>query len=104
VTRRGGLPPNPRRTPASDRLTGALLDLAARGQRPPCGEFGAAELWTSDDYRERRLAVAWCEPCPIKAECHAAAEANGEKWGVWAGIDRTAHTGRPTQKAAGLDE
>ena len=36
----------------SDRLTLALLNLAARGERTHCSDPGTSELWISDRSRE----------------------------------------------------
>lgn len=74
---------------ATDRLTGALVSMAAAGERPPCGAFGAAELWVSDDPGDRSIAAYWCEGCPVFDYCEAAADENNERFGVWAGRDRT---------------
>jgi len=32
--------------------------------------------------------VTACRPCPVSSLCAAAADEHGEKFGVWAGIDR----------------
>ena len=39
--------------------------------------------------RQARVAaaVAICHDCPVQARCYAAAEANGERWGIWGGVD-----------------
>lgn len=86
------------RSRASDALTAALLALASRGQRPRCGDPGARDLWLSDDYDERAQAAAWCNGCPVWQECGAAAESRQERFGVWAGQDRTPDT--RTKRAA----
>jgi hypothetical protein len=39
-------------TTASDRLTLALLDLAAQGLRTHCSDRGTSELWISDRSRD----------------------------------------------------
>ena len=41
--------------------------------------------------REARMAqaVAVCHGCPVQAECYAAAVANGERRGIWGGVDFT---------------
>lgn len=74
---------------AQERLDLALITLAAQGRRPRCGEYGAGELWTSDDLEDRRQAVARCRGCPVLKECGAAADERREKWHVWGGVDRT---------------
>lgn len=75
---------------AQERLTSALVHLAADGGRPPCGDFGGHALWTSDDSADRALAARWCQSCPLIRECHDAAEERGERYHVWGGVDRTA--------------
>jgi hypothetical protein len=75
---------------ASDQLTMALVKLAARGRRPRCGEPADHGLWLSEDLAERELAARLCAGCPVLAECGAAAEASGERFGVWGGRDRSA--------------
>ncbi len=72
-----------------DLLTRALVDLATKGQRPRCGDPATHDYWTSDQQAEREQAACWCAGCPVLDECHAAAAANGERFGVWAGVDRT---------------
>lgn len=74
---------------ASDVLTRALLNLANRGGRPRCSDPGTHQLWLSEDAAERALAATWCAGCPVLAECRDAAAANGERFGVWGGVDRT---------------
>ena len=41
--------------------------------------------------REARAvrAVAVCHGCPVQAACYAAAATNGERWGIWGGVDFT---------------
>jgi hypothetical protein len=41
-----------------------------------------------------------CGGCCVIAECDAAAEANGERFGVWSGRDRTRQPGRKASDAA----
>jgi hypothetical protein len=74
---------------AGQRLTMALLILAASGGRPPRDEYGSHELWCSDDADERRLAVARCQACPVIRRCGDTADEHVEQWHVWGGRDRT---------------
>ncbi len=74
---------------AAEQLTRRLDNLAAQGRRPRCGEFGGHELWCSDDATDRAQAASWCTGCPVMDECAAAANEQGERFGVWAGRDRT---------------
>lgn len=68
----------------TEALTQALVEMADRKERPPCSE--EPDLWISDSTSDRAQAARRCGPCPIKAECAAAAEANQEVF-VWGGID-----------------
>jgi hypothetical protein len=79
---------------ASARLTAALVNLARRGLRTPCSQPETHHYWLSDSGAERKLAAQWCRPCPVRAECGQAAEAHDERWGVWAGVDRTRRQGK----------
>lgn len=86
---------------AQEQLDLALLTLAARGRRPRCGEYGGAELWTSDDADDRAQAATWCHGCPVLELCGSAAEERLEKRHVWGGVDRTPpkkDRGRPRKK------
>lgn len=83
-----------RRTQASvfrahQRLELAVLQLAAEGRRPRCGDAGAHEVWLSEKADVRELAVQWCAGCPVLQLCDQAADAGDERFGVWAGVDRT---------------
>lgn len=78
-----------RTTTDETALTRALLTLASRGERPRCGDPLTHDYWLSEDPAERALAATWCGGCPVLTECRDAATANGEKFGVWGGIDQT---------------
>jgi hypothetical protein len=84
------------RTEATDRLTAALVVLAAKGRRPRCGDPITRDMWMSDFEAERARAAQWCTGCPVLAECRAAAEANAERFAVWGGRDWT----RPRREQA----
>lgn len=60
----------------------ALVDVLT-----PCQRDRAA--FTSDDPGERAKAAEACSTCPVLARCRTYAEAQGESWGVWGGIDRS---------------
>ncbi|HOA57786.1 MAG TPA: WhiB family transcriptional regulator [Dermatophilaceae bacterium] len=85
-------------TSPHDRLAFALARLLANGSRPPCADGSGA--WTSDDRDERALAARLCRPCPILTECGAAADSTKERFGVWAGVDRTQPTSSKRKGAA----
>ena len=76
---------------ASERLSLALAALADADQRPPCATAFVSHWWLSDDPDERAKAAELCREwaCPILDACHDAAEAHRERFGVWAGRDRT---------------
>ncbi len=75
---------------AAETLTRRLVDLAAHGRRPRCGEPGGHELWCSDDADDRAQAARWCAGCVVLTECAAAADEQDERFGAWGGRDRTA--------------
>jgi Transcription factor WhiB len=83
---------------ASGRLNRRLIDLARLGIRPHCSEPITPGYWTSEHEPERRLAVAWCRGCPVLVECGEAAVAHDERWGVWAGVDRSVRPGKKLQR------
>jgi len=70
-----------------DRLAFALARVLAIGSRPPCGDGSGA--WVSDDRDERAMAARLCARCPLIVECAEAADSTKERFGVWAGVDRT---------------
>ena len=75
---------------AQGQLTRALAQLLDRGRRTPCQQSGSTrDYWTSDVREEREWAAASCRFCPVLPECRAAVEQMKERWGVWAGADRT---------------
>jgi len=74
----------------AQQLTRALLALTARGITPPCGDpTRRHNLWMSEFPGDRELAATLCLPCPVFTYCADASEANDERFGVWAGVDRT---------------
>lgn len=73
---------------ARDQLDRALLNLAAEGRRPRCGEHGDGHLWTSESPEDRRKAADLCTHCPILHPCALAAEEQDERFHTWGGTDR----------------
>jgi len=70
--------------PAWLRLQAELSDadsVPCRGQN--------SRLWTSEQPEERAAAAYRCAPCPAIASCGDYAEVARERFGVWAGRDRT---------------
>lgn len=49
------------------------------------------DIWFPDpqDHATRRKAEQICATCPVTAECLAAADEARERFGVWAGMERT---------------
>jgi hypothetical protein len=88
-------PPSVAARAASEKLTRALINAAAKGQRPPCGDPETHHLWLSEEAQERRLAKQWCLDCPCLAECLAAAEAQKETFGVFGAKDFTRNPRKP---------
>lgn len=84
---------------AGEELTRQLIDLAANGGRPRCGDPGD-DRWTSDDPTDRAEAAALCAGCLVLDACRAAADEADERWHVWAGVDRTPKTRTPMRKKA----
>jgi len=72
-----------------DNLTMALINLPAQGRRSVCSDTAVKDFFLSEDVEERSLASRLCRLCPIRAECLAAAIANGERFGVFGGRDFT---------------
>lgn len=80
---------------AREALDRALLDLAADGRRPRCGEPADHHLWTSDARDERARAARLCAACPILRSCAEAAEEERDTWTTRGGVDRRP---KPTEK------
>jgi len=87
---------------AAERLTRRLVDLAAHGERPRCGEPGGHELWCSDDATDRAQAASWCAGCAVLVECGGAADEHDEKFGVFGGVDRTPPPAKRKSAATGV--
>jgi hypothetical protein len=83
---------------ASDALTLALLNMAAKGERTHCSDPTSHHLWLSEHEAERAVAVMLCDHRPVLTACRDTAELRQENWGVWGGVDRSVRAGR--KKAA----
>ena len=79
---------------AGDRLTRALINMAARGQRTHCSDVELHHLWLSESVTERGVAATLCGGCPVQPECLAAATGNQERFGVYGGHDFTRRPGK----------
>jgi hypothetical protein len=66
----------------TDRLTQALITMASKGLRPNCSDQESHWMWLSEHPAERAKAAEKCGGCCVIAECDAAAEANGERFGA----------------------
>lgn len=75
---------------ASETLAIRLAGCAAQGVTVPC-QCRHGGRWTSDDATERAWAASVCTglACPLLEPCALAADERAEKWGVWAGVDRS---------------
>jgi WhiB family redox-sensing transcriptional regulator len=92
--RAAGQPKPPR---AEGRVSLGLAVHQAACRRDPDLFFGPEH--ESPAARDRRVAKARavCFSCPIRRRCLEAAEANGERFGIWGGIDFERRTPQATQ-------
>jgi hypothetical protein len=81
---------------ANDQLTQALINAAARGQRPRCGDAEVAWMFLDEDPRPRAIAATYCNGCVVWAECDQVGQ--HQRFGVWASTDRTVRPGRRLQR------
>ena len=79
-------------TPEWEALTLALVDTLT-----PCR---GSDAWTSDDAEDRAVAVRACQSCELLDLCRAAADSTRERFGVWAGVDRSPRLAAPPKIAA----
>jgi hypothetical protein len=81
---------------AQERLMAALERLADRGELTPC-QGRRRDRWTSDSAEDRGWAATVCVGlgCVVLLECGAAADERGERFGTWAGVDRTVVNPKP---------
>jgi len=82
---------------AVEALASELFRLTEQDVRTPCQ---GADEWTSDHAEDRAYAVALCRLCPVLASCRQAADEQGEKHHVWAGVDRTTTATKTTTKGS----
>ena len=59
---------------ATDRLTGALLAIAARGERTHCNNPAIHYLWLSEHDNERAEPSLSRDHCPVLTVCRDTAE------------------------------
>jgi hypothetical protein len=82
---------------ANDALTQALINAAARGIRPRCGDAEVAWMFLDDGPRPRAIAATYCAGCIIWQECDEVGQ--HQRFGVWGGVDRTRSPGRKRDAA-----
>ena len=75
-----------------DHLHAALVDAAPRGNIPACA-INPDGGWLADDPHHRAAAAELCHGCPVLDPCAAVGQT--ERFGVWAGVDRTRPPKRP---------
>lgn len=71
----------------STALSLAIVAMAARGERPACGEPDQRDLFTGEDPNQRARAQLLCRNCPAADPCLDVAFATKATAGVWAGHD-----------------
>jgi hypothetical protein len=81
---------------ASERLTQALINAAARGQRPRCGDSETSWMWLDEDPRHRAIAATYCNGCPVFEPCDEVGRF--QTFGVYGGRDYTRRPGRKKQR------
>lgn len=79
-------------------LRDRLEALFADGLGWPC--LGLGELFCSDDPQERQSVAPLCLTCLVLIECRLDADAHGEDFGIWAGVDRGVRRKKQGQVAA----
>jgi len=87
------VPIRPAALPAWRALQDVLDEV---GGAVPCRGRNA-DWWTSNNAEHREAAAYRCAGCPITMHCARYAEAAREKFGTWAGVDRTPQPGRPKE-------
>lgn len=67
---------------AGERLTRALVNAAARGVRPRCGDYETSYMWLSEDPAERARAALMYSGCPILQPCTEVVGINASACGL----------------------
>ena len=73
------------RYPARRGLQQALIRLRDNRDIPNCA--GDPRPHSGYTFERQEVINYLCPSCPIREACHKAGE--GERWGVWGGVDRT---------------
>lgn len=72
---------HPRRNPRGDWATdAACADRPDVAFFPPLTDRQAPKGWDAQ-------ARAICATCPVRCDCLTEAISNGERWGIWGGLD-----------------
>jgi hypothetical protein len=79
-----------------DRLTRALINAAARGVRPRCGDYETSYMWLSEDAPDRQLAALMCVGCVVLDPCREVGRY--QTFGVYGAVDVTRRPGRKLQR------
>ena len=77
---------------AHDALTRALLNAAARGERPRCGDSEVSWMFLDENPRHRAIAATYCNGCVVWSECDAVGRY--QTFGTYASKDRTRAPGK----------
>src|SRR5687768_4347347 len=78
---------SPEARQACERLTRALVNIAARGLRTHCSQPEIHSWWLSDSQQEREVAARLCRGCPVLEPCREVGQY--QRFGVWGSVDRT---------------
>jgi hypothetical protein len=81
-----------RASEATATLTQALINAAARGQRPRCADGETSWMWLDEDPRIRATAATYCNGCVVWSECDAVGRY--QTFGTYASKDRTKAPGK----------
>jgi hypothetical protein len=76
-----------------------VLRSAACAGADPALFFPADGEREADREAREAKAKGICAGCPVRAQCYAVALANGERWGIWGGVDVEALP-RPARRRA----
>ena len=98
-----GLPVQPGMEPPSLRsvpAVAAALPGAACRTADPDLFFGPDGERQAERQARGEKARAVCAGCPVRRRCYEQARANGERWGIWGGVDFEVTAGATSHKEA----
>jgi Transcription factor WhiB len=81
-----------RASEASATLTQALVDAAAAGIRPRCGDAEVSWMFLDENPRHRATAATYCNGCILTEPCREVGR--HQTFGVFGGVDVTRTPGR----------